>query len=175
MAASTAALIEGLRPALADAGVDLEDVQVQRAGRREIVRIVVDRDGGVDLDTVAQVSQLVASLLDQPPLSDAFAGAYVLEVTSPGVDRPLTEAKHWRRAVHRLVHAHTASGEVIVGRIRSVDESNVVLALESGEPATVALADLVRGDVQVEFNRPAAGTDVDVEIDVDTDIDTEQE
>ena len=167
MAASTAALIEGLRPALAQEGVDLEDVQVQRAGRREIVRVVVDRDGGVDLDTVAQVSQLVASLLDQPPLADQFAGAYVLEVTSPGVDRPLTEAKHWRRAVQRLVHAHTSAGEVIVGRVRAADDTTVVLDLESGESTTVALADLVRGEVQVEFNRPAAGTDGDV--------DTEQE
>lgn len=163
MAASTAALIEGLGPALAETGVDLEDVQVQRAGRREIVRVVVDRDGGVDLDTVAQVSQLVASLLDQPPLADQFVGAYVLEVTSPGVDRPLTETKHWRRAVQRLVHAHTSSGEVMVGRIQSVDDTTVVLVLESGESTAVALADLVRGDVQVEFNRPATDTDGDAD------------
>lgn len=169
MAASTAALMEGLRPALAEAGVDLEEVQVQRAGRREIVRVVVDRDGGVDLDLVAQISQLVASLLDEAPLASQFAGAYVLEVTSPGVDRPLTEPKHWRRAVERLVHAHTSGGDVIVGRIQSVDDTSVVLLLESGASTSVSLSELVRGDVQIEFNRPAtAGAD-------DAESETEQE
>lgn len=158
MAASAAALAAGLRPALSDAGVDLEDVTVQRAGRREIVRVVVDRDGGVDLDTVAHVSQLVASLLDAEPLSTQFAGAYVLEVTSPGVDRPLTEAKHWRRAVQRLVHAHLAGGDVVVGRIVSASDTAVVLSLESGEQRELALGDVTHGEVQIEFNRPSGDT-----------------
>lgn len=168
MAASAAALAQGLRPALSTTGVDLEDVQVQRAGRREVVRVVVDRDGGVDLDTIAQVSQVVAALLDEPPLSQQFAGAYVLEVTSPGVDRPLTEVRHWRRAVDRLVHAHRADGGVVIGRVGEVTDAEVTLVLDSGERQTLALSELARGEVQVEFNRPAADA-------ADTDSDLGQE
>ena len=100
----------GLRGPLADMGVDLEDVEVVKAGRRHVVRVVVDRDGGVDLDLVASVSQRVSELLDAPPLSDQLPGPFVLEVTSPGVDRPLTEPRHWRRARGRLVQATMADG-----------------------------------------------------------------
>ena len=153
MAASATVLKAGLAQPLVAAGVDLEDVQVQRAGRREIVRVVVDRDGGIDLDHVAQVSQIVAELLDAPPLSEQFAGAYVLEVTSPGVDRPLTEPKHWRRAQRRLVEASLTDGSTLTGRVVAVDEAGVTFDLGSDELRTVPTDQLARGSVQVEFNR----------------------
>ena len=95
-----------LEQPLAELGVDVESVEVQKAGRRHVVRIVVDRDGGVDLDLVAEVSRRASELLDSPSLSDLLTGAFVLEVTSPGVDRPLTQPRHWRRAVGRLVVLH---------------------------------------------------------------------
>lgn len=153
MGASANAVQAGLVGALGAVGVDLEDVQVQRAGRRELVRVVVDRDGGVDLDTIAEVSRIVADLLDQPPLAHEFAGAYVLEVTSPGVDRPLTQERHWRRAQGRLVDAELTDGQVIRGRVVAAETGLVRLRLESGEERDLAPGDLVRGVVQVEFNR----------------------
>jgi ribosome maturation factor RimP len=133
-------------------GLVLEAVTVQAAGRRRVVRVVVDlpdeATGGVPMDAVASVSQLLSQRLDA---SDAMGGAaYVLEVTSPGVDRPLTERRHWARARGRLVTAQLRSGGSRTGRLEEVGDSGVVLA---GEP--LAWEDLARGRVEVEFSRPA--------------------
>ena len=102
-----------LAPVVSSAGYDLEDLGVTAAGRRSVVRVVVDRDGGIDLDDVADVSRTVSDALDalDEAEPDALGATYVLEVTSPGVDRPLTEPRHWRRNVGRLVTATLADGE----------------------------------------------------------------
>ncbi len=100
MPPARADLLDLLAPVVAAAGYDLEDVTVTAAGRRSLVRVIVDADEGVDLDGVADVSRAVSNALDD---GDAFAGPFVLEVSSPGVDRPLTEPRHWRRARGRLV------------------------------------------------------------------------
>jgi ribosome maturation factor RimP len=156
MAASGETLKAGLIGPLAALGVDVESVEVQKAGRRHVVRIVVDRDGGVDLDLVADVSRRASELLDAPPLSDVLPGPFVLEVTSPGVDRPLTEARHWRRAVTRLVEVTTTDGAEIVGRVVSVpSDDDVVIGTETGD-VVVLRANVQRAVVQVEFNRPDA-------------------
>ncbi|MDP2014428.1 MAG: ribosome maturation factor RimP [Actinomycetota bacterium] len=156
MAASVKSVREGIAPLLMAAGVDLEDLQVQQAGRREIVRLVVDRDGGVDLDLVSEISRQVSAVLDAEPLSSHFDGTYVLEVTSPGVDRPLTELKHWRRAVERLVEVQLLDGTVVLGRITAVDGDVVTLDVAEGKttvstPIPLSLVEL--GRVQIEFNR----------------------
>ncbi len=93
-----------LTHAVEETGLDLEDVAVTRVGHRAEVRVLVDKDGGVSLDDVALVSQAISTVLDQPD-ADAILGAepYVLEVSSPGVDRPLVEPRQWRRAAGRLV------------------------------------------------------------------------
>ena len=99
-------LMRLLDPVVTTQGLDLEDVVVTPAGRRRLLRVVVDRDGGLSLDAVAAVSTAVSAALDD---SDAMGGApYVLEVTSPGIDRPLTEPRHWRRNLTRLVTVATA-------------------------------------------------------------------
>jgi ribosome maturation factor RimP len=153
MAASGETLKAGLLGPLAELGVDVETVDVQKAGRRHVVRIVVDRDGGVDLDLVADVSRRASELLDEPPLSDALPGPFVLEVTSPGVDRPLTEARHWRRALSRLVQVTTTDGTTIVGRITAVpSDDEVVITTDAGD-TVLARSDVQRAVVQVEFNR----------------------
>ena len=134
-----------LEPVVTAAGFDLEDVNVTAAGRRHVVRVVVDRDGGVDLDAVAEISRTVSDTLDA---SDVTGGAaYTLEVTSPGVDRPLTEPRHWRRAAGRLVTA----GQV-TGRVVSADEETVTLDVE-GAQTVLRYDDLAPGHVQVEFDR----------------------
>src|SRR5688572_28096970 len=96
-----------LEPVVGAARLDLEEVNVTPAGRRRLLRVVVDGDGGVDLDRLALVSRSVSEVLDD---SDAMGSQpYVLEVTSPGVDRPLTEPRHWRRAASRLVRAELST------------------------------------------------------------------
>jgi ribosome maturation factor RimP len=121
--AAVAGLTELLTPAVAEAGFDLEEVDVRPAGRRRLVRIVVDADGGVGLDDIALLSQAASELLDG---SDVMGTSpYVLEVTSPGVDRPLTEPRHWRRAVGRLVVAPLAEGGQVEGRVVAADDEAV--------------------------------------------------
>jgi len=146
-----------LVPVVAGLGSDLEDVEVSMAGRRRVVRLVVDRDGGVDLDAIAELSRVVSAALDErtgptgvPVLGDS---AYVLEVSSPGVDRPLVAPRHWRRAAGRLVRVRSASDGEIVGRVLAADEDGVLLSAD-GAPQRYAFADLGRGRVEVEFHPP---------------------
>jgi ribosome maturation factor RimP len=153
MTASAARLSELLAPVVETAGADLEHVDVSKAGKRSVVRVVVDRDGGVSMDDVADVSRVVSEALDQLDEAEpsALGPSYVLEVTSPGVERPLTEPRHWRRNVTRLVTVAFRAGPNVTGRIVSADEDAVVLDVD-GEQRTLPLADLVRGTVQVEFS-----------------------
>jgi ribosome maturation factor RimP len=135
-------------------GIEVEDVTVTKAGRRELIRVVVDRDGGIDLDAVADVSRLIADALDDPTAASIFTTAYVLEVTSPGVDRPLREPKHWRRSIARLVHITRKDGPEIEGRITAADDTSVTLSLDDlDEPLVLPYAEIDKAVVQVEFNR----------------------
>ena len=156
MAASVEIIRRALIDALTTSGVDLEDLQITTAGRREVVRVVVDRDGGIDLDLIADISRQVAELLDNPPLADEIVGTYVLEVSSPGTDRPLTEEKHWRRAERRLVEATLADDSVVTGRIVRTEAGVVEIAQADGEVRAVPLSSLRRGVVQLEFSRAAS-------------------
>ena len=141
---------DAVEPAVTAAGFDLEDVEVVAAGRRSVVRVVVDHDGGIDLDAVAEVSRVVSDVLDA---SDATGSTpYTLEVTSPGVDRPLTEPRHWRRAVGRLVSVPVREAGTVTGRVRAADETSVTFDVD-GADRTLALAELGPGRIQVEFNR----------------------
>jgi ribosome maturation factor RimP len=166
-----AALIE---PDLRAAGVDLEDVEVMAAGKRRLVRVLVDKDDGVTLDDIAEVSQRVSELLDDSE-ADAVLGsaAYVLEVSSPGVDRPLTAPRHWRRATGRLVRVVLVDGGDVVGRVIDSDDVGVRLApADAPKTAVTAVTDDTDGSgrlslrfddvksarVQVEFNRPESSS-----------------
>ena len=152
---SPRALRELLEPVVAGAGVELEDVRVTRAGRRSVVAVVVDADGGPSLDAVADVTRAVADALDA---ADALvpAGSYTLEVGTPGVERPLTEPRHWRRARGRLVRAVLRDGGDVTGRVVAPegdeDPGQPVLEVDGArrvlDPAAVA-----RATVQVEFSR----------------------
>jgi ribosome maturation factor RimP len=138
-------LRELVEPVVAGAGYDLEDVSAAPAGRRSVIRVVVDRDGGVDLDAIAEVSRAVSAALD---VADGLGDtSYVLEVTSPGVDRPLTEPRHWRRNVGRMVSIGDRTG-----RIAAVTDDGVEIE-DDGEVETVSFTDLPPGRVIVEFGR----------------------
>ena len=161
---ATARLTSWIAPVVDQSGYDLEELVVTPAGRRSVVRVVVDRDQGVTLDDIAEVSRAVSEVLDAN--DDGMGRPFVLEVTSPGVDRPLTEHRHWRRNVGRLVTV-PVGGDEVTGRITDVDEAGVVLAVEAkGKPGAkkkpptprhVPWAQLGSGRVQVEFGRSEAG------------------
>jgi len=137
-------------PVVSAAGLDLEGVEVQPVGRRRVVRVLVDTDGGVSLDAVADLSKALSEALDA---TDAMGDQpYVLEVTSPGVDRPLTQPRHWRRNVGRLVAVSLAGGEGLSGRIQSAGDTEATIVVD-GVPTAVTYADVARAQVEVEFNR----------------------
>ncbi|MDM4723097.1 ribosome maturation factor RimP [Micromonospora sp. WMMA1363] len=159
LAARRARLREVVEPVVTAAGYDLEDLTVSRAGRRHVVRVIVDADGGISLDAVAEVSRAVSAALDvaEEAGGDIVAGEYQLEVSSPGVDRPLTLPRHWRRNSGRLVRVTVRGGESggdrqVTGRIVEADDERLVLESAAGR-AEWAYADLGPGRVQVEFTR----------------------
>jgi ribosome maturation factor RimP len=135
------------------AGYDLEALSLKRVGRRHQVRVIIDSDDGVNLDTVAELSRDMSAALDQAEESggDLVAGEYDLEVSSPGVDRPLTLPRHWRRNIGRLVKV-TVGDHSVIGRVTAADESGIELDVE-GQPRRLAYAELGPGRVQIEFNR----------------------
>ncbi|WP_232677730.1 ribosome maturation factor RimP [Nocardioides sp. R-C-SC26] len=143
---------------LAEAGFDIEAVEVTPAGKRRVLRIAVDRDGGITLDEVAEATRAVNAVLDASDVMGQLP--YTLEVTSRGVDRPLTLPRHWRRNAGRLVKVTLIEGGALTGRIGSSDEVSVELDVD-GVASDVSYADVAKALVQIEFNRRAAGPDDD--------------
>ena len=130
--------------------LDVEAVELTPAGKRRILRVAVDGDDGVTLDDVAAATRRVSEVLDA---SDVMGEQpYTLEVTSRGVDRPLTLPRHWRRNADRLVKVSLTGGEVLTGRIGASDDSAVTLDVD-GATREVAYDDVAKALVQVEFNR----------------------
>lgn len=158
-----AVLRDVLAPVVVAGGCDLEDVTTSSAGRRRVVRAVVDRDGGVSLDAVAELSRAISAAMDADPRVDrALGGApYVLEVSSPGAERSLTAGRHWRRAVGRRVHAVLTDGTEVTGRLQSVEPAaatdadvlDLRLLPDRGPERGLRTTDVARARVQVEFSR----------------------
>ncbi len=149
-------LRELLAPLVSARELDLEEVEVTTAGKRRVLRIVVDSDAGVELDECADVSRAVSEKLDE---TDAMGGApYVLEVTSPGADRPLTEHRHYVRATGRLMKAQLTEGGELVARIVAVDDEGLDLevpGVKGRKPTSrrLAFGEIAKARVEVEFNR----------------------
>jgi ribosome maturation factor RimP len=144
-----------IEPAVAAAGMDLESVQIKVAGKRRRLIITVDSDQGVSHNDLDGVSRNISAVLDaSDPLGEA---PYTLEVSSPGVDRPLTEPRHWRRARGRLVRVKVAGEGSVEGRVLAADADGVTLGIVSNGHASderrFPYADMGAGSVQVEFGR----------------------
>ena len=153
-------------------GLDIEAVDITPAGKRRILRIAVDKDGGVTLDEVAEATREVNRVLDD---SDVMGEQpYTLEVTSRGVDRPLTLPRHFARNVGRLVTVTLDDESKVAGRITRADAQTVQVTPEQGgkkagaavdaEPARLNYTSITGAKVQVEFTRgddaDAVGEDV---------------
>ncbi len=138
-------------PVITAAGLDLESVRVSAAGRRRVLRVVVDSDQGVSLDDAATISRQVSAALDSTPVMGDFP--YTLEVSSPGVDRPLTDPRHWRRSVGRLVQVAAGDAGTVTGRVVAADLDEVTLDV-GGDRHRFGYATLGAGAVQVEFGHP---------------------
>lgn len=162
----TSALMEMLEPAVTSCGADLEAVEVTPAGRRQLVRVTVDKDGGVDLDAVAAISQAVSAVLDEIQAQEGqrdvvaklLSGPFTLEVSSPGVERPLTLPRHWRRNAGRLVTITCTDGSTATGRIGATSDTGVELDV-SGQYESVSFTSVARALIQIEFTRVASSDD----------------
>jgi ribosome maturation factor RimP len=167
--ADQAELTRVLAPVVHAAGADLESVKITAAGRRRLLRVYVDADGGVGLDEIALISRELSARLDA---TGAMGEApYTLEVSSPGIDRPLTQPRHWRRAAGRLVRVPLAASQngtspvspppaagrpaQIEGRVVTASDTEVTLDI-AGEQRAFSYAELGPGRMQVEFGRLAA-------------------
>ncbi|MBV9831890.1 MAG: ribosome maturation factor RimP [Marmoricola sp.] len=144
-------LAEQLSAPVGALGLDLEAVDLSSAGKRRVLKVAVDKDGGVTMDDIAEATRAVSRTLDDQDLMGERA--YTLEVSSPGVDRPLTLPRHWRRNAGRLVKVTPHEGDPVTGRITASDDDGVVLDVDGAE-RRLAFADVRRAKVQVEF-RPA--------------------
>jgi ribosome maturation factor RimP len=118
-----------VKPVVEGVGLELVDVSFGREGGRRTLRVIVDREGGVDLDTISRISEKVSRRLD---LEGFEPGPYALEVSTPGIERPLRRPQDFRRAVGERVRARTAEG-VVEGSLRSADESEVVIEADGEE------------------------------------------
>jgi ribosome maturation factor RimP len=147
-----------LSSALSRSGLLLEDVTITPAGSRRVLRVLVDAADvaapSLSLDDVAEASRGISEALDD---SDVMGQApYVLEVSSPGVDRPLVERRHFARNVGRLVRVQLADGQTVEGRVRTADDT-LVLTVQGAKKGTTGTRELtwpqvVRGTVQIEFS-----------------------
>ncbi|QDP96281.1 ribosome maturation factor RimP [Microlunatus elymi] len=148
-----------VEPILEQFALDLDAVEVKPAGKRTMVRVVVDGDGadggGPSLDDIAEATKAVSAALDASDVTGA--GSYTLEVSSRGVSRPLTLPRHWRRNHDRLVKVSLADGTEFTGRITGADDAAATLDVD-GTERRVAFADVSNALIQVELNRKPRGS-----------------
>jgi ribosome maturation factor RimP len=163
-----------IETAVLGAGYELEDLAVKPVGRRYLVRAVIDGDGGLGLDAIARVSRAVSQSLDDAESSgrELFPGEYQLEVSSPGVDRPLTKAAHWRRNVGRAVKVKVGD-KTLTGRVSTANEQGVTLDV-GGVEHRLRLDELGPGRVQIEFSRLEEIADEELEEFADDDDEEER-
>ncbi len=152
---SLAAVQEMVAPIALELALDVESVEIRKTGNQKIVKVILDKDGGISLEEIAAATREISVMLDELP---ELASSFTLEVTSPGVDRPLTAPKHWRRNLGRLVRVELISGGSIDGRITDVTEEQITLQVKQ-QQRMISLTEIKRAVVQVEFNRPSEVSD----------------
>ena len=146
-------LAEELTGPIGQLGLDLEAVDLTNAGKRRVLRVAIDKDGGVTMDDIADATREVSRVLDETNLMGQQA--YTLEVSSPGVDRPLTLPRHWRRNTGRLVKVKLREGEPTTGRIRATDDGGAVLDVD-GTERRLEYADVQKAKIQIEFKKESS-------------------
>ncbi|MYZ40756.1 MULTISPECIES: ribosome maturation factor RimP [unclassified Streptomyces] len=145
-----------LEPLVGAKDLDLEEIEVSRAGRRRVLRVVVDSDEGVDLDECAELSRSISEKLDETDVMGE--DEYQLEVTSPGAERPLTEHRHYLRAVGRLARFQLHEDGELVARILTVDDEGLGLevpGVKGRKPTArrVEFTRIAKARVEIEFSR----------------------
>jgi ribosome maturation factor RimP len=153
-------IAQALAPAVTELGLELYDVELSGTGRARVLRVMVDRDGGVDLEAIADATQAVSPLLDEPPLDREISGPYALEVSSPGLERPLRTPAHFARAVGETVSVKTRATDDHGARrergvVTAADDTGFELTVDDGRAERVAYADVTQARTVFEWgNEP---------------------
>ena len=150
-------VIELLDAEFARAGYEIEDVVIDARARPPRITVIADGDTALDLDTIAELSRSASSLLDD---LKSIVGRYVLEISSPGVDRPLTSEKHFRRARGRKIELALTNGTQVIGRVGQVCDNTLELVVRDDRARDwtlrpVPIAEILKAVVQVEFSPPS--------------------
>lgn len=145
---------ELLTPALQQAGYLLEEINLVTPGQHRIVTVIVDGESALNLDQVTEASKIVSALMDEAE----FMGEspFTLEVTSPGIDRPLTLPRHFAKNITRLLKVTKTDGAVVEGRLTASSDSDITVAVTTKKVTSdvvISIADIKRAHVEIEFNR----------------------
>ena len=135
-----------ISPIIESTGNYLEEVKVVNAGKNKLITIIVDSDSHLNLDQVTQITKSISTTLDE--LSALGNSPFTLEVTSPGIDRPLTLERHWRKNIGKLVKVVKNSDAIVEGRILSVTSNSAIL-----ENAEINFADVRKATLVIEFKK----------------------
>jgi ribosome maturation factor RimP len=150
-----AAVADAVEPVVRDLGLELYDVEVAGSGRAKVVRVLVDRDGGIDLDTVGRAAECISPVLDDERMSRVLPGPYALEVSSPGLERPLRRPDHFRRAVGSTVSVKT-DGRRVRGVLTSADDDAFVIVRDDATEERVPYADAAQVRTVFEWGEKKA-------------------
>jgi len=144
-------ITDAISPAINEAGFFLEDVHITSPGNRRVVTVIVDGNVNLNLDEVTVITKEISAVLD----AAEFMGQtpFTLEVSSPGVDRPLVLPRHWSKNLERLVRSVMVNGEVVTGRVSAVHEESVCVIVEGTHRIELPFIEIKRAQVEIEFNR----------------------
>lgn len=135
-----------ITPALASIGFYLEDLTITSAGRRSIITVIIDGDSHLSLDQVTVATKAISELIEN--ISNLGDNSFTLEVTSPGLDRPLTKPRHWQKNIDRLVKVIMLDTKEIKGRIKSANNDSVLI-----DENNIFFVDMKRATLEVEFKQ----------------------
>ena len=135
-----------ITPALSDLGFYLEDITITSAGRRSMLTVIVDGDTHLSLDQVTVATKAISEIVEN--IQSLGQAPFTLEVTSPGLDRPLTKPRHWRKNIDRLVKIVLFDGKEIKGRVKNATEISATV-----DEQVVKFSDIKRATLEIEFKQ----------------------
>ena len=144
------AITDAVEPVVAALGLDLYDIEVSGSGRSKVVRVLVDRSGGIDLDTVGSAAEAISPVLDGERLARVLPGPYSLEVSSPGLERPLRRPQHFRGAVGSTVSVKL-DGRRLRGQLAEADDDSIDLVLDDGTTEHIPYTDVASARTVFEW------------------------
>ena len=135
-----------ITPAIESLGFYVEDITITSAGKRSMLTVIVDGDTHLSLDQVTVATKAISEIVENLPTLGN--NPFTLEVTSPGLDRPLTKPRHWLKNQDRLIKIVLTDGKEIKGRIKDSSETSVTV-----DDQTINFADIKRATLEVEFKK----------------------